>query len=174
MKYRLGSFILGLSAIAVFSGCATETSRPDAGTTSPSSFQFEPTKSRAFLARDCLTVYLVGASQVVTATFSLSESPTSRVSLTVPASETNSITRFSGPNVAQYVLPYGITPPFPTTADYSRQSAIHGTIVCLHPPKRGKFEYRKKITVCLDAVDFGDGKLYEMKPIQFTVEPFPP
>lgn len=131
-------------------------------------------KSMAYVAGDYISVYFVADSKVIRATFVLPESKAPVVREPVGAHDANSITQFSGSDVASYVLPQGGQPPFPIGYEHTRKEAFRGIVICRDAPVKGRFEYGKQIVVSLHQVDFGDGELYSIKPTKLTVLAFPP
>lgn len=168
-----GLWLLGFLSDSSYSGDIPSTLQ-DVARAQPEPFSIDPAKSLAYVARDYMSVYFVAEPDVIHATFLLPEAKTPLVQVPVDSGNTNSITLFSGPRIASYVLPQGGQPPFPTGHEYTRKEALRGVVICRDAPLKGRFEYDKKIIVSLYQVDFGDGKLYSVSPTKLTVRAFPP
>ena len=134
----------------------------------------DPGKSVAYVARDSMHVYCVAESEVVRVAFLLPPGQASSIRIPVGSDDGNSITRLSGPDIASHVLPQGGVPTPPTDYESEWSEALAGFVVCRNPPVKDRFEYGKRIVVSLREVDFGDGKLYSIKPTKLTVHAFPP
>ena len=136
-------------------------------------FTIDPTKSGAYIGRDYMSAFFVGESNVVHVTFIL---PVAERLIRVPlgTKEENAITYYSGPSVAKYTLPQGVQRPFPKAPEYIQKKGISGVVSCRNAPDKGRFEYGRRIVLSLDQIDFGDGKLYQIKPMEMTVRAFPP
>ncbi len=140
----------------------------------PFPFRIDPAKSGAYIGRDYMSVYLVGESNVLIANFDLPETKTTSVRILIGMDKANSITHYTGPDIEKYVLPQGAQPPIPATPDYQQKKSISGLLNCWNAPVKGSFEYGREIDLSLDQIDFGDGKLYQIKPMKMTVGAFPP
>jgi hypothetical protein len=74
-----------------------------------------------------------------------------------------------GPNIARYVLPGGgPAQPRPNTPEFSKTPARSGRIVCKTPPSDAR-DLKTEFSVSLQALDFGDGKLYKLDPIKMKL-----
>lgn len=132
-------------------------------------------KSGAYVSRDHMNVYLVvDANDVIGVTLALPEGRIPLFQISLDTSHAGSITHFSGPGVASYVLPQGAAQPFPAGSEYARVKARRGIISCRNAPLKGRFEYDTKIVISLDQVDYGAGKLYSLAETELTVSAFPP
>ena len=175
---NLKRLLIALSAITIisslFAGCALEAKLPHKTAAKPTPIEIDQTKVRAYRAGDFIEVYFVEDSRVIQARFELPDSDKERISLEVPTGNYNRILRSTGPNVAQHVLPRGVVVPFPRGQEYSKKSASSGVIVCENPPKKGEYKRGMDITVSLEAVDFGNGELYEIKPTLVRLGVLPP
>ena len=140
----------------------------------PFPFKVDPVKSGAYIGRDYMSVYLVGDSNIVLVNFDLLEVETPLVQILIGMEKENAITHYSGPEIEKYVLPQGVKLSVPTTPDYLQKEGISGFLNCGNTPLKGRFEYGRRIKISLEKVDFGDGKLYQLKPITMTVAAFPP
>lgn len=140
----------------------------------PFPFKIDPTKSGAYIGRDYMSVYLVGESNVLIANFDLPETKTTSVRILIGMDKANSITHYTGPDIEKYVLPQGAQRPIPVTPDYQQKKSISGLISCWNAPVKGLFEYGREIDLSLEQIDFGDGKLYQIKPMKMIVDAFPP
>ncbi len=137
-------------------------------------FKIDPAKSGAYIGRDYMSVYLVGDSNVVVANFVLPESEIPLVRVLIGMEKANAITHYTGPGIEKYVLPQGVQLPIPSTPDYLQKESISGLLSCGNTPVKGRFEYGRRIELSLEQIDFGDGKLYQLKPMIMTIGAFPP
>jgi len=137
-------------------------------------FTIDLTKSAAYLGRDYMSVFLVGDLNVVVANFTLPEAQTPLHRVLLGMDKTNVITHYTGDDIETYVLPQGVHRPIPENPDYKQIQGISGLLNCQNPPVKGGFEYGRQIELSLEQIDFGNGKLYQMKPMKMTVGAFPP
>lgn len=132
-------------------------------------------RSKAYLARDNLEIYLVAESDVLLIRLRLTNE-------TIPLLETKisdkvsgqEIIHFQGQGVARFVLPMGAVQPLPKNSGFSRRSAVEAFISCKNPPQSGQFDYGRLVTISLSNLDFGDGKRYHLDRLNLTTSAFPP
>jgi hypothetical protein len=127
-------------------------------------FTIDANRSIAYPLRDSIEVYLVGDRDVIALRFALPIDSKIRWEVKASSESENTITHFSGPNVAQYVLPRGPFVPFPKTSEYVKTVADEGKIISIDPPVQrdpGEFQIGKEFLVCLEDVQFsGDVNSY--------------
>ena len=138
-------------------------------------YKVDLSKSRAYLHRDLISIYLVAnADNIIQLNVPYSDADMPKTQ--APIDRRNiTATLYTGPNVTKFVLPTGPANPQPQYDQklYSRHTATGGLITYSSRPN-GKLPPECNITISADQIEFADGILYSIEEISLTAYPPPP
>jgi len=165
-----------LTLVSCQSGATHKNEKPLAMKTSQptNKLPFKIDNVAAYMGGDFISVYITGVSDVIVATFDITDAVELDIKFQLGVSDANSITHFSGPSIVQAVLPAGAVPPLPADDEYTQKKAVSGVISCKNLPSDGFAIDNKPITFSFTDVTFDDGSVFDIEPMEIRLGVFPP